>query len=159
MASAYSEMSERHSEDPEFSKKLRNYFESQLGDFDTNGRIPNFIVDNLKNQHDLTLMNVGILGMAFKADIDDIRDSLSYKLVKILKFHGANVFCSDEYVKDPKFITKEEIVEKCDLIIVGVPHSNYSELEIPEDMHVIDLWEIIQKRGAKVKTESEKVTP
>ena len=49
-----------------------------------NEGLPNFLVEQLKKEHDLTTKTVGILGMAFKADIDDIRDSLSYKLGKIL---------------------------------------------------------------------------
>ena len=49
--------------------------------------------------------------MAFKADIDDIRDSLSYKLGKVLRFHGAEVSYSDEFAQDPTFITKEQLVD------------------------------------------------
>ena len=60
-----------------------------------NEGLPNFIVDNLRKKHDLSKTKVGILGMAFKADIDDIRDSLSFKLGKILRFHGAKVYYSD----------------------------------------------------------------
>jgi len=39
-----------------------------------NEGLPNFIVDNLAKRYDLTKTKVGILGMAFKADIDDTRD-------------------------------------------------------------------------------------
>ncbi|GAG47132.1 unnamed protein product, partial [marine sediment metagenome] len=60
-----------------------------------NERLPGFIVEDLKKRYDLSKTAVGILGMAFKADIDDIRDSLSYKLGKILRFNGANVLYSD----------------------------------------------------------------
>ena len=73
-----------------------------------NEGLPNFIVDDLRKRYDLRKKNIGILGMAFKADIDDIRDSLSYKLGKILRFHGANVFYSDEFAKEPNFVPKED---------------------------------------------------
>jgi UDP-N-acetyl-D-mannosaminuronic acid dehydrogenase len=84
--------------------------------------------------------------MAFKADIDDIRDSLSYKLGKVLRFHGAHVFYSDEHATDPTFVTKERLVEQSDVVIVGVPHSAYRTLAIPPHVEVVDLWGVIRTR-------------
>jgi len=110
-----------------------------------NEGLPNFIVDNLRKKHDLSKTRVGILGMAFKADIDDIRDSLSFKLGKILRFHGAKVYYSDEYAKNPDFITKEELVRESDVIIVAVPHSAYGGLDIPKGKEVVDLWNVTKK--------------
>jgi UDP-N-acetyl-D-mannosaminuronic acid dehydrogenase len=107
-----------------------------------NEGLPNFIVENLRKKHDLSKTKIGILGMTFKADIDDIRDSLSYKLGKILRFHGAKVYYSDEYAKDISFVSKEKLVEESDVIIVGVPHSAYKELTIPPGKEVVDLWGI-----------------
>jgi UDP-N-acetyl-D-mannosaminuronic acid dehydrogenase len=83
--------------------------------------------------------------MAFKADIDDTRDSLSFKLGKILRFHGAKVFYSDEYVKDPTFITKEELIKECDIVIIGAPHTAYKKLKFPKRVELIDLWGINKK--------------
>lgn len=107
-----------------------------------NEGLPNFIVENLRQKYDLTKTKVGILGMAFKADIDDIRDSLSYKLGKILRFHGAEVYYSDEYAKDPTFISKEDLLKRSNVIIIGAPHSAYKDLFITEKMEVVDLWSI-----------------
>ena len=109
-----------------------------------NEALPSFLVANLKQRYKLDETRVGILGMAFKADIDDIRDSLSYKLGKVLRFDGAEVFYSDEFARDPTFITKEELVERCDVVIVGVPHSAYRTLVIPERVEVVDLWGVIR---------------
>ena len=109
-----------------------------------NEGLPNFIVENLKRRCVLHETKVGILGMAFKADIDDIRDSLSFKLGKVLRFHGADVYCSDEFAQNPTFITKEELVRRSDVVIVGVPHSAYRTLVVPAHVHVVDLWGVIQ---------------
>ena len=111
-----------------------------------NEGLPNFIIENLKIRFNLAKTKVGILGMTFKSDIDDIRDSLSYKLVKILHFHGAEVLCSDEYVKDPGFVSKEKILQTCKIVIIGVPHSQYKGLEIPDNIEVVDLWGVTQKK-------------
>ena len=48
---------------------------------------------------------IGILGMAFKAESDDPRASLSYKLRKLLAWAGARVLCTDPYVHDERFMT------------------------------------------------------
>jgi UDP-N-acetyl-D-mannosaminuronic acid dehydrogenase len=82
--------------------------------------------------------------MAFKADIDDNRDALSYKLGKILRFHGAEVYYSDEFVKDPTFVTKERLIKECDIVIVGVPHTAYRNLTIPKNVEVVDLWNVVR---------------
>src|SRR3989344_1435962 len=105
-----------------------------------NEGFPRFIVRELERKFDLTKETVGILGMAFKADCDDIRDALSYKMGKLLRFHGANVTYSDEFAKDPTFISKEELVQRSSIIILGVPHSAYHGLTIPKDKHLVDIW-------------------
>jgi len=111
-----------------------------------NEGLPNFLVNKLREKYDLSKTKVGILGMSFKADIDDSRDSLSYKLGKILRFHGAEVYYADEYVKDQTFVTKEQLLKLSDIVIIGAPHSVYKNLKIPQAKEVIDLWGIIKKR-------------
>jgi UDP-N-acetyl-D-mannosaminuronic acid dehydrogenase len=110
-----------------------------------NEGLPNFLVDQLSRRHKLEGLRVGILGMAFKADIDDIRDSLSYKLGKVLRFQGAKVLYSDEFAKDPTFVPKERLVASSDVVIVGVPHSAYRALDVPPHVEVVDLWNVIPR--------------
>ena len=110
-----------------------------------NEGLPNFIVEQLSRRRKLEGLKVGILGMAFKADIDDIRDSLSYKLGKVLRFHGAEVLYSDEFATDPTFITKEQLVASASVVIVGVPHSAYKSLQIPATAELVDVWGVFPK--------------
>jgi UDP-N-acetyl-D-mannosaminuronic acid dehydrogenase len=130
-----------------------NHFQLGHAAMMVNEGLPSFLVEYLRRDLQVKLANtrVGILGMAFKADIDDIRDSLSYKLAKILRFHGAVVSCSDEFVKDPSFITKEELVATCPVVIVGVPHSAYKELSVPDDSVLVDLWGVLKPRREQTK--------
>jgi UDP-N-acetyl-D-mannosaminuronic acid dehydrogenase len=108
-----------------------------------NEGLPNFIVNQMKAKYKLHKRKVGILGMAFKANVDDVRDSLSFKLSKILKFNGAEVLCSDEYAQNPEFISKEELVSKSETIIIGAPHSSYENLQFPPNIEIIDIWNIL----------------
>lgn len=87
---------------------------------------------------------VGILGMAFKADNDDTRDSLSFKLRKILEFQGARVLCSDEFATGDGWVTKERLVEECDAVIVAVGHSSYRGLKVPAGKTIVDLWGCVE---------------
>lgn len=109
-----------------------------------NEGLPNYIVENIRKKYDISKVKVGILGMTFKAEIDDTRDSLSFKLGKILRFHGADVYYSDEYAKDPTFISKEQLVKACDIVIIGVPHIAYKNLKIPKKVKIVDAWGIFE---------------
>lgn len=125
-----------------FAFQKHNFVLGQMATTINEG-LPNFIVEQLARRFDLREKRVGILGMAFKADSDDIRNSLSYKLGKLLRFHGAQVFYSDEYAKDPTFVSKEELVASSDIVIVGAAHNAYRQLRIPAKTTVVDLWDVI----------------
>jgi UDP-N-acetyl-D-mannosaminuronic acid dehydrogenase len=112
-----------------------------------NEGLPLYVVDRLSRRYDLSVMTVGILGMAFKGESDDIRSSLAYKLKRILRFKAAEVICADPYVKvDPRLLPQEEVLERSDLIVIGAPHRRYAELEIAKP--VVDIWGI---RGGGVR--------
>lgn len=110
-----------------------------------NEGLPNYIVNKIKEKHNLSKMTVGILGMAFKSDIDDIRESLSYKLKKILKFEAKEVLTSDPYVNDKELVSHDELIKKSDMIIIAVPHSVYKNINFPQDKIIIDIWNITGK--------------
>ena len=64
-----------------------------------NEGLPLYVVARLEQRFDLATMTVGILGMAFKGESDDIRSSLSYKLKRLLRFKAGRVLCTDPYVQ------------------------------------------------------------
>ncbi|MHC4714083.1 MAG: nucleotide sugar dehydrogenase [Planctomycetota bacterium] len=104
-----------------------------------NEGLPNYIVQRLARRYDLSKKTVGILGMTFKADCDDTRDSLSFKLRRILQTECASVLCSDPYLQGDWLTPLEDILEESDILIVGVPHNAYRDLQLP-DLPVIDIW-------------------
>ena len=83
--------------------------------------------------------------MSFKSDIDDIRDSLSISLLKLFKKKRLKVKISDEYALLPGIIDKNKLINESDIIIVGVPHSNYKKIRIPKNKFVVDSWGLFER--------------
>lgn len=112
-----------------------------------NEGLPQFMVDELSKRCDLKKTTVGILGMAFKAETDDIRDSLSYKVRKLLQIDAERVLCHDPYVKDPSFVSLDELIARSGAIVLATPHRAYDEVVIPEDKIVYDIWNRLGSRN------------
>jgi UDP-N-acetyl-D-mannosaminuronic acid dehydrogenase len=105
-----------------------------------NEGLPAYMVAALERHYgSLRGRTVGILGMAFKAESDDTRASLSYKLRKLLAWTGARVLCTDPYVRDARLVPLETVLDEAEVLIVGVPHRAYRSLDL-EGREVIDIW-------------------
>ena len=105
-----------------------------------NEGLPNFMVSQLRQQQNLRDKVVAVLGMAFKAESDDKRESLSYKLRKLLTVEAKEVLCTDPYVADEKLVALEEALERSDVIILGAPHSVYRDLRFSANQVYLDVW-------------------
>ncbi|MGI9093672.1 MAG: nucleotide sugar dehydrogenase [Mycobacteriales bacterium] len=107
-----------------------------------NEGLPLYLVRRLEERYDLESMTVGILGMAFKAESDDIRASLSYKLRRILEFRAKRVVCTDPYVRvDPALLSLDDVLSQADLLVIGAPHERYRGLRV--DVPVADVWGLL----------------
>ena len=111
-----------------------------------NENLPIFIIKKLSEKYDLRKKTVGILGLSFKAENDDIRDSLSIKLLNYLKSKKIRTLQSDEYYKDKNNIDKNLLVKKSDIIIVSTPHKAYKNLKINKKKVLIDIWGFVEKK-------------
>lgn len=112
-----------------------------------NEGLPNFLVSQLRKSG-LKDKSVAILGMAFKGDSDDKRESLSYKLRKLLILEAKEVLCTDPYVRDKELVTLDEAIQRADVVIFGAPHSVYRNLAIPQGKQVVDVWGFWQEHEA-----------
>ena len=105
---------------------------------EVNEGLPGFVVERLKQNHDLTTATVGILGMAFKGNCDDPRSSLSYKLRKVLTLDCRRVLCTDPFIQNPDFVSVETLLAEADILILGACHDEYRELQT--DKPLIDVF-------------------
>tara|TARA_B100001964_G_scaffold244760_1_gene327766 strand:- start:61 stop:1242 length:1182 start_codon:yes stop_codon:yes gene_type:complete len=111
-----------------------------------NEDLPIFIIKKLSEKYNLRKKTVGVLGLSFKAENDDIRDSLSMKLLKNLKSKKVRTLQSDEYYKNKDNIDKNILVKKSDIIIIATPHKVYKNLKIKKNKELVDIWGLIEKK-------------
>jgi UDP-N-acetyl-D-mannosaminuronic acid dehydrogenase len=105
-----------------------------------NEGLPAYIVSALERRYEgLAGRTVGILGMAFKAESDDPRASLSYKLRKLLAWAGARVICTDPFVRDDRLATLDCVLQESEILVLGVPHRAYRSLAVG-GKDVVDIW-------------------
>jgi len=111
-----------------------------------NEGLPGFLVKQLEKKYNLKKKIIGILGLTFKSETDDIRDSLAIKLLKQLKAKKIRTLQSDEYYKDKKNINKNLLIKKSDIIIIASPHKAYKKLKIKKNQVLVDIWGLFEKK-------------
>jgi UDP-N-acetyl-D-mannosaminuronic acid dehydrogenase len=87
--------------------------------------VPLFIVEGLKRRlGSLRGRKVAVLGLAFKADTDDERDSLSHKLIRLLERELADVAVHDPHVPTPTQSFEDAILD-ADAVVIATNHSEF----------------------------------
>lgn len=88
---------------------------------------------------------VGLLGMAFKGDDDDTRESLAFKLKKLLELECKEVMCTDEFAKLPWLMPLERVLADADILVVSAPHTKYKSLDPKQP--TLDPWNVLGHGG------------
>lgn len=118
-----------------------------------NESIPMFLIRLVKERIRLSNKRAVILGLSFKAEIDDIRESLSFKVRNALLRERAEVVLSDPYVKDyhNQEIEKDpyKALEGADIVFIATNHNAYKKLDmkkikkiVKKNCIVCDIWNV-----------------
>ena len=90
-----------------------------------NESVPLFLVQGLKRRlGSLKDKKIAVLGLAFKSDTDDERDSLSYKLIRLLERELADVAIHDPHVPEPTQPLGDAVLD-ADAVVVATNHSAF----------------------------------
>jgi UDP-N-acetyl-D-glucosamine dehydrogenase len=114
-----------------------------------NGQMPHFVVDKIQNalnEHSKPLKGsrVHILGVAYKRDIDDVRESPALDVIHLLGRRGARVSYSDPYVSqiqadhlDMKSIEPSSVIEDADCIVIITDHRAFDYASVAAKARLI----------------------
>jgi UDP-N-acetyl-D-mannosaminuronic acid dehydrogenase len=107
--------------------------------------VPQFLVEGTKRRLNSTLRDkkIAVLGLTFKRDTDDPRDSLSFKLIRLLERELCQVARHDPYLpnqSDPL----EEALSGAEAVIVATNHSAYEDIlsQLPPHTLLCDPWNV-----------------
>jgi UDP-N-acetyl-D-glucosamine dehydrogenase len=101
-----------------------------------------------------------LLGLAYKANVDDDRESPSYRLLEKLEEMGALVSYNDPYIPTIR-LTREyakfagrksvEITKEYDLILIATAHDEYSKIDLAAfGIPIVDTRNVIKKKNSLV---------
>jgi len=110
-----------------------------------NEGLPCVLVEAVKARYTLAGSTAAILGMAFKGNSDDPRDSLAYKLRKVLTLECRRVLCTDPYIEDPSFVPLAVALREADFVFLSACHEEYRNLVIEKP--VIDVFGFLGQAG------------
>ena len=97
--------------------------------------VPLFLVEGIKRRlGSLSSRKVAVLGLTFKRDTDDERDSLSPKLIRLLERELADVAVCDPRAPETPTQSLADAVQDADVVIIA---TNHSEFETPEAVREI----------------------
>jgi UDP-N-acetyl-D-mannosaminuronic acid dehydrogenase len=102
-----------------------------------NESVPLFLVEGVKRRvGPLGSRKVGVLGLTFKRDTDDERDSLSPKLIRLLERELADVAVCDPHAPTPTQ-PLSDTVRDADVVIVATNHSEFERPETFKQIHAL----------------------
>ena len=111
--------------------------------------MPQFLVQGLKRRMGGSLVDrkIAVLGLSFKRNSDDLRDSLSFKLIRLLERELAHVARHDPHVPEHSE-PLDAALSGADAVIVATNHAEFEPLldEVPGSALVVDPWNVTGSR-------------
>jgi UDP-N-acetyl-D-mannosaminuronic acid dehydrogenase len=122
---------------------------------EVNSSMPEHVVALAENMlGGLEGRNVAILGVAYKADVGDPRESPALAVIALLENKGANWKAYDPYVKDSpvRLSGLEEALREANLVLVTTDHRVFGDIKpgdlggLVADRNILDTRNILDRR-------------
>jgi UDP-N-acetyl-D-mannosaminuronic acid dehydrogenase len=119
-----------------------------------NNRKPLWVIDKVVSavkefkEHNDREPKVACMGLAFKPDIDDMRESPSLFIVHQLLAKGIDILICEPNIshhKALKIISYTEAIKQADIVVFLVSHKEFKTVEIPDKKIVIDICGVKSK--------------
>ena len=109
-----------------------------------NNEMPSYFVNKAREKlGTLKNKNILVIGVAYKPNVADVRETAAFELIKELKEGGANVYWHDDLVREWNSEKSVEVSSNYDLAIIAVQH-DYIELSKLGDVPIIRAGEKIR---------------
>src|SRR3989344_5958753 len=109
-----------------------------------NESVPAYLIEKIKETKNLENAKVAILGLTFKKNSDDTRNSLSFKARKIFAAEGSQVMLHDPYINSESI---DKVLKKADVVFIAMNHDYYKDMDknvlkssIKKDALICDIW-------------------
>lgn len=111
-----------------------------------NETLPAYLIDLIKKAKPIEGSKVALLGLTFKKNIDDTRNSLAFKAKKIFNAEGAEVRLHDPFVASEPL---DQVMAGADIVFLAMNHDEYRALwperlqELAKkDALICDVWNL-----------------
>jgi UDPglucose 6-dehydrogenase len=144
--------------DFKFLKEVDNVNDSQI----------EYVYEKIKELCGGSVKNkkIAVLGLAFKPDTDDIRESRSIELIVLLNIHGAKVFCFDpqalnnakKVLKEVEFAKNEyQALDKAEVMVLATKWPQFNKLNFKKAAKIMKEKNIVDARNFFDKEKLEKL--
>ena len=99
---------------------------------DTNNSMPGFVVENtgkILSKLDPEAIKISILGVAYKGNTDDARESPAFEIINGLKAAGYEIAIHDPHFDNPDYFDLDEATKDSSLVLILTDHNEFKDLD------------------------------
>ncbi len=131
----------------------------------TNKEMPEYVVKKIgmllnKNKKSYAHSKIILMGVAYKKDIDDYRESPTLRILQLLQELHADIILVDPFIKEFKGLDKktyktteisDSLLKDSDLVVIITDHTSFNQKQILENADIIyDTRNLIKEKSSKV---------